>query len=144
MSRPVSKSQLKLMAGLVWYAGAFALIAKAGQLLVSAHSLDPEIIRIWMALGIGIGIGMIKAAILFNKSCRRNLNRINALDRPRIWEFFRPIFFFFLALMIAVGGTLSRMAAGHYEWLIGVAILDLSIGTALLISGRLFWTNDKG
>ncbi len=127
------------MAGLVWYAGAFALIANAGQLLISANSLDPERIWVWAALGLGIGIGTIKAAILFNKSCRRNLNRIDTLSRPRFWEFFRPVFFFFLALMIAAGGTMSQMAAGHYEWLICVAVLDLSIGTALMISGRQFW-----
>ncbi len=127
------------MAGLVWYTGAFALIAKAGQLLVSANALGPEKIWVWVGAGLGIAIGTIKASVLFNKSCRRNLNRINSLDRPRIWEFFRPGFFFFLALMITAGGAMSQMAAGHYKWLICVAILDLSIGTALMISSRQFW-----
>ncbi len=126
------------MAGLVWYAGAFALITKAGQLLVSANALGPDN-WVWAAAGLGIAIGTIKAVVLFNKSCRKNLNRINSLDQPRIWEFFRPRFFFFLALMIAAGGTMSQMAAGHYKWLICVGILDLSIGTALMISSRQFW-----
>ncbi len=126
------------MAGLVWYAGAFALITKAGQLLVSANALGPEN-WVWMGAGLGIAIGTIKAAVLFNKSCRRNLNRINSLEQARIWDFFRPSFFFFLTLMIVAGGVMSQMAAGHYEWLICVAIIDLSIGTALMISSRQFW-----
>ena len=139
----MSKNQLKLMAGFVWYAGAVALMAKAGHLLVSANDLGPEKIWVWVALGTGIGIGAIKAVILFNRSCQSNLNRIDALDRPRIWEFFRPAFFLFLVLMIAAGGTMSRMAAGHYEWLLCVGILDLSVGTALMISGRQFWASHR-
>ena len=40
--------------------------------------------------------------------------------------------------MIAAGATLSRLAHGNYGFLIGVAILDLSIGTALLGSSFIY------
>ncbi|MGD2077655.1 MAG: hypothetical protein PVH18_04705, partial [Chloroflexota bacterium] len=58
---------------------------------------------------------------------------------PQLWQFFRPRFFLMLAIMILAGATMSRLAAGHYPSLIGVATLDLSLAIALLGSGIIFW-----
>lgn len=80
----------------------------------------------------------MKTWLLFDRACLRNLARIDALTRRRPWDFFRVRFFFALATMIVLGATLSRMASGHYAFLLGVAALDLSIGTALLLSARHF------
>ena len=88
---------------------------------------------------IGIIIGVIKATYLFNKSCNNNLERIDNLTDPYLWMFFRPRFFIFLSLMVATGATLSRLSHGNYPWLIGVGIIDLSVGVALLVSSRVFW-----
>ncbi len=41
--------------------------------------------------------------------------------------------------MILLGAVLSRMAHGHYAFLIGVAALDFSIAMALLGSSYVFW-----
>jgi len=41
--------------------------------------------------------------------------------------------------MILLGATLSRIAQGNYISLISVAALDISIGTALLLSSKEFW-----
>jgi hypothetical protein len=43
--------------------------------------------------------------------------------------------------MILAGTTLSRVAHGNYPFLIGVAIVDFSIGIALLGSCYIFWTH---
>ncbi len=86
-----------------------------------------------------IFIGVIKAIYLFNKSCRKNLERIDKLSCPKIWQFFQPRFFLFLTLMVVTGATLSRLAHGNYPWLIGVGIVDLSVGVALLVSSQVFW-----
>jgi hypothetical protein len=83
----------------------------------------------------------VKARYLFSKSCRKNLARIDELQHPRIWQFFRPRFRIFLVLMILAGATLSRMAHDNYPFLIGVAVLDFSIGIALLGSCCIFWTH---
>lgn len=88
---------------------------------------------------IGIIIGGIKATYLFNKSCNKNLERIEKLSEPYLWQFFKPQFFVFLTIMVATGATLSRVAHGNYLWLIGVGIVDLSVGMALLISSKTFW-----
>ena len=53
-----------------------------------------------------------------------------------------PVFaYLFLAAMIILGGTLSGLAQGNYAGLVAMAVLDFSLATALLASGRLFWTH---
>ena len=134
------------MAGIVWYAGGFILPVKAFDLLLSASVLIPGSIWVWIAPALGIGLGLGKTLLLFDRNCRNNLKRIETLSRPRIWEFYRPSFFIFLALMITAGTWMSREAEGSFTALVTVAVLDLSIGTALLVSGRQFWmkTADSG
>jgi hypothetical protein len=44
----------------------------------------------------------------------------------------------FLAVVIPTGAWMSQAAAGHYGMLCGVGALDISIGVALLTSGRVF------
>ena len=135
----VSKGALKVMAAGVWYIGGIVLLLKTVSLLREAEALQPD--RIWpvVAIASGLVIGGLKGLLLFRKTCHKNMTRIEGLAQPRIWLFFRPMFFFFLAVMIAGGATLSRMAHGQYGFLIGVAIVDLSIATALLSSSYVFW-----
>jgi hypothetical protein len=87
----------------------------------------------------GLLLGLLKARFLFSKFWHKNATRIDTLDEPRLWQFFRPGFFLMLAVMILAGATMSRLAAGHYQSLIGVATLDLSLAMALLGSGLIFW-----
>jgi hypothetical protein len=134
-----NKRTLKILAAVVWYVGGIMLVRKAIILLVEAESLRPDAIWPVVAVVVGVAIGAAKAPLLFNKVCRKNLARIDALERPRWWLFFRPLFFLFLALMIAAGVTSSRMAHGNYPFLIGVATLDTTIATALLSSSIVFW-----
>ena len=135
----VSGSSLKVLAAVVWYIGGMALLLKGGSLLVEAAALKPGGSWPWMAAGGGLLIGGLKAKFLFARSCRNNLDRISALDRPRLWQFYSPGFFLALAVMILTGATLSRMAHGNYLFLIGVAALDLAIAMALLGSSYIFW-----
>lgn len=135
----VSTRTLKILAALVWCVGGTLLLFKGGSLLVEADALQPEEGWPWLAAVAGLLLGGLKAKFLFNRSCQRNLDRIAALDRPRVWQFFRPGFFTALAVMILVGATLSRLAHNNYPFLIGVAILDLGIAIALLGSSHVFW-----
>jgi hypothetical protein len=135
----VSRRSLRLLATLTWYMGGFILLVKGGSLLSEAYVLRPEEKWPFYSTFLAIVIGVIKATYLFNKSCRKNLERIGRLSYPRIWQFFQPRFFLFLTLMVITGATLSRLAHGNYPWLIGVGIVDLSVGVALLVSSQLFW-----
>ncbi len=134
-----SARSVKILAAIVWCIGGGVLLWKGSSLLTEADALNPQSIWPWAVGAIGVAIGGVKARYLFSKACRKNLRRIDALERPRLWQCFRPRFFLFLAAMIAIGATLSRLAHGSYGFLIGVAILDLSIGTALLGSSFIHW-----
>ena len=136
-----SARSLKILAALVWYIGGFVLLLKGTSLLREAEALQPGQIWTWIAVIAGLLIGSVKARFLFSKSCRKNLVRIDGLQHPKIWQFFRPRFFVFLMLMILAGTTLSRLAHGNYPFLIGVAIVDFSISVALLGSSYIFWTH---
>ncbi len=135
----VSTRSLKIFAALVWYVGATILLLKGCSLLVEADALKPEEGWPRLAAVAGLFLGCLKAKFLFNRSCQKNLDRIAALDRPRVWQFFRPGFFVVLTVMILVGVTLSRLAHNNYPFLISMAILDLGIGIALIGSSYVFW-----
>ena len=135
----VSTRSLKILAALVWYIGSALLLVKGRSLLVEADAMKPEESWPWVAAIAGFLLGGLKAKFLFNKSCQRNLDRIAALDRPKVWQFFRPGFFVALSLMILVGMTLSSLAHNNYPFSIAVAILDIGIGIALLGSSYVFW-----
>jgi len=135
----VSRRTLYILAAVVWHVGGIVLLVKAASLITEAASLKPEQSWQWVFVVVGLCFGLLKARFLFSKSCRKNLARIDALDQPRIWQFFRPGFFLMLTIMILAGATMSRLAAGHYRSLIGVATLDLSLAIALLGSGLIFW-----
>jgi hypothetical protein len=130
---------LHILAALVWYAGGMVLLLKGGSLLVEAEAIDPERIWPWLAGAMALLLGGLKARFIFGKSIKRNLARIAAMDRPRIWQFFSPGFFVALAAMILTGATLSRLAHGNYAFLIAVAVLDLAISVALLGSSIVYW-----
>ena len=130
---------LKMLAALLWYIGGMVLASKAGSLLIKADSLKPEQNWPWLAIVIGLLIGGLKAKYFFSKSCKKNLTRIDSIKAPKIWQFFRPKFFLLLTIMIIIGATLSKVAHNNYLFLISVAILDISIATALIGSSYVFW-----
>ena len=115
------------------------LLLKGSSLLLEAKAIEPDLFWPWLIVACALLFGGVKARYLFSKSCRKNLDRIEALSEPKLWQFFRPGFFLALALMIATGATLSRLANGRYLPLLTVALLDLSIGVSLLASSIVFW-----
>ena len=115
------------------------MVRKASELFIEANALLNTAIWVWVSVGLGLIIGSIKARFIFRKSCQKNIRRINELERPKFWQFYRPQFFFMLAVMISTGVLLSRMAHGNLPFLLSVAVLDLSIASALLISSLVFW-----
>ena len=135
----VSARTLNILSALVWYGGSIALLLKGRSLLAEAEALNPGLPWPWLAAVVALVLGGLQAKFLFAKSCKKNLDRIAALDHPKVWQFFRPGFFFFLALMIATGAILSRLAHNSYAWLIGVATIDWIVAVSLLGSSYVFW-----
>jgi hypothetical protein len=135
----VSTRTLNILAALTWYIGGIVLMLKGGSLLAEAEALEPHQAWPWLAIVAGLFLGALQAKFLFSRNCRKNLERIAALSQPRIWQFFRTGFFLALVVMILTGAALSRLAHGHHPFLIGVAIVDLSLATGLLGSSYVFW-----
>lgn len=114
------------------------LLLKGGGLLWEALELRPNEVWGWLALPAGLLIGGIKTELIFERACLRNLDRIDTIEAPQIWQAYRPRFYLFLAAMILLGASLSRLAQGNYAGLLAVAVLDFSLATALLASSRQF------
>jgi hypothetical protein len=134
----VEKSTLKILAATTWYTGVAVLILKSALLLKEASQLSFETHWITGSVVLAILLGAVKAKYIFINSCRKNLIRIEQLNKPKIWQFFRPTFFLFLVLMITAGAKLSSLAHGDFIFLLSVAVVDLSIASALLFSSYLF------
>ena len=128
-----------LLAALAWISGGIVLLAKGSSLAIEMFSQAPTASLTWLAPVVGIAIGLLKIKYLFNRFCRRNLQRIAALEQPKIWQFFRPGFMAFLTAMIVLGAMLSRLALDNFPLLVGVIALDFSLATALLGSSLNFW-----
>jgi hypothetical protein len=135
----VDRRILRRLAAAVWYGGGIALLLKGASLLAEAMRLRPGLTAAGFVVGAGIVIGALKARYLFLPACRRNLHRIDSLREPRPWQFYRPGFFLFLALMVMLGTWLSHVADGRYPLLLGVSLLDLSLATALFGGSVGFW-----
>ncbi len=124
---------------MVWYSGAVVLSYKSSRLLLEAQTINTEQIWIWLAVLAGIMIGIVKAKYLFKRVCIKNLKRIDALLAPKFWQSYRTGFYFFLLAMIILGSFISRLAHGNYAALITMAIIEVSLATALLGSSHCFW-----
>ena len=134
-----STRTLVILSAFCWYSGGVVLLLKGGGLVLEARRLEAGNLWPGTVMAAGVVIGAVKARFLFYRSCRKNLSRINALIRPRWWQFFRPGFIIFLTLMIAAGAMLSRLSQGSYTFLLAVALLDFSIAIGLIGSSCAFW-----
>jgi len=130
---------LRILCAMVWYIGVLVLTVKSSSLMLEVYRGGTHQSWVILSFGIGIAIGWFKAEYLFERLCIKNLKRIDSLKNPRIWQFYRPRFFFFLFLMILSGRYLPVVIQGDSFMLTLLAILELSIATALLISSRCFW-----
>ena len=129
---------LKVLAALTWYVGAGVLLYKGSGYLLSAFGSGAALPPV--AAGVlGVTAGLARGRTMFLRACRKNLARIEALDEPRAWQFFRPVFFVALLGMFALGAALSGLAGTGYWGSVVVGGLELVIGTALLTSSIAFW-----
>lgn len=130
---------LKRIAAFVWYTGVAVLLVKSGGLFLEAERGGIPSIWVATAIGCGLLIGLLKAKYLFVGICKKNLARIYALEQPMIWQGYRVRFYFFLFLMVSLSKYMYRLVQGNNQMLLALAVLELSIGIALLGSSYCFW-----
>ena len=126
-----------MLAAITWFAGGISLGAKG--LSLAAVLFETASVGRWLVPMTGVAAGLLKMKFLFNHFCQRNLDRIAALEAPRIWQFFRPGFFPALAAMILCGALMSRAAIDNFAWLVFTVALDISLAIALLGSSHKFF-----
>lgn len=129
-----SRRVLKTLSAAVWLVGGVVLLLKGNSLILGANGTNAGPVWAWLAYPLGLILGWLKGTTVFSRRCRKNLSRIENLQRPKVWQFFSPGFFLALGVMIATGATLSSMAEGSYPFMIGVGGLDLALATALFVS----------
>ncbi|SNR59415.1 hypothetical protein [Desulfurobacterium atlanticum] len=137
----VSPQILKSIAVAIWYSGSIVLAFKSASLLNEAFSIKPLKVWIITALISGILLGIVKWKYIFSKSAEKKIKRIENLKRATIWQVFETKFYIFLTAMIFLGSKLSEIASGNHTLLIAVSIIDISISTALFLSGIKFFKN---
>ena len=135
-----SKKTLIFLAAVVWYIGGVMLFRSGVELVRQAVDLKPAASWHCLAIVLGLVVGVLQAATIFSRSCRKNLQRISSLENPMIWQFFRPGFFLALAVMITSGILLDHWAQGRYFFMLGVAAVDFALTLSLLGSSIVFWT----
>lgn len=123
---------------MVWIIGGVVLFLKGYSLLKDSHKLNENIENIIVVLIIAFIVGLFKNKYLMARFCRKNIDRINNLKSPKIYQFFSFGFFFALALMIITGITLSKLVIGNYSFMLAVGGFDLALATALFISSTIF------
>ena len=109
------------------------------ELLAQARGLRSTSQWHWLFIFLGVLLGIIQAATIFTRSCRKNIQRIRELDDPMIWQFFRPGFFLALAAMITTGVLLDHFSQGYYFFMLLVVGLDFALTISLLGSSLVFW-----
>jgi len=133
------KKTLKTLALLVWYIGFIALSLKSYKLFNEAYTLNHNLTYLITFLILGFLLSLLKTKYIFTHSCQKNLQRIEGLENPKIWQFYRVGFFIFLVGVISLGAFLSRMASGDYYFLLSVGMVDMALALALFFSGFEFF-----
>jgi hypothetical protein len=139
MKNTTMKKTLKTLAMLVWYIGFIALSLKSYKLFAEAYTINNNLTYLLSFLFIAFLLSLLKTKYIFTHSCQKNLKRIEGLEKPKIWQFYRVGFFIFLIGVISLGAFLSRMASGDYYFLISVGIVDIALALALFFSGFEFF-----
>ena len=133
-----NKKNLKILSATLLIFGGIVLFIKGYLLLKEANRLFPNIEMISLIMTAAFIFGLLKSRFLISKFNRRNIKRIDKLENPKIYQFYEPRFFLFLALMIIIGQTSSILASGNYNALLIVGGINLTLSTALLKSSVVF------
>jgi len=134
----VQHNTLIILAAVVWFAGVIILLIKSFNIANEVFENGAPLIWVVSALFVGLTLGWIKSRYLFIRICKKNINRIRSLDSPRIWQFYRNRFYFFLFCMILFGNLAYDLVRTHNYLLLALAVLELSISTALFLSSKSF------
>ena len=138
-----SHTTLVKYAAFIWFVGVVVLTTKSGNLFLEARQNNVQTHWIILSILLGLALGGIKGKYFFIKICNNNIARITRLKNPKIWQCYRIRFYFFLGLMVTLSSHTYSFAEGNGITLLLLGIVELSVGTALLVSSSCFWKTKR-
>lgn len=129
----VSHAFLLWLAAAIWLLGAIACGQLSSQLL-SAAAVAVNKTSLYIALSVSVIVGLLLGATIFRRLAMSNIDRIDALNAPRIWEAYRLRFYVLLVLFDGGSVLLTEYLAKSATSRLAVGSVDLAICVALSVS----------
>lgn len=129
----MSHAFLLWLAAAIWLLGAIACGQLSSQLL-SAAAVAVNKTSLYVALSVSVIVGLLLGATLFRRLAMSNIDRIDALNAPRIWEAYRLRFYVLLVLFDGGSVLLTDYLAKSATSRLAVGSVDLAICVALSVS----------
>lgn len=122
-----STSTNLLVAALMWsFIGLY--------LMVRGYFLPP--VPSWLFLGLGLGLGTLKAVLVIERAARKNIARIVARPEGMCLGGVYSWGMWAMVVCMMLGGRLLRNSSVPP---LAVGVIYLAVGWALLLSSRLIW-----
>ena len=127
----VSHSFLLWLAAAIWLLGAIACGQLSSTLLTG---LAVNKTSLYITLSVAVIVGLLLGGTLFRRLALANIDRIDALNAPRIWEAYRLRFYAFLVCFDGGSVLLTRYLVKDETSKLVVGGIDLAICVALSVS----------
>ena len=138
----VTKRTSFICSVLFWISGACSTGMKSYELMKTAEILDTTTnkYKFTLLLLLGVVLGFLQCYFVFVKICHKNIDRIlNLPTEPRWHECYRWQLYIFLAFVIAIGATTTKLYPNDF-WVIGVnGCLDTMVCISLTFSLIIFY-----
>ena len=118
------------LAGIIWLCGAVAT-GELGIRLLGGVASRPDALT---ALGCALGVGVVLGATLFKRLANKNIDRIDTLHNPRLWEAYRLQFYVILVVFDGGSVALSDYFAKDDSSRLAIGSVDLTVCVALSLS----------
>jgi|GEM_PF-2791147 len=134
----------KMISLFVWFSGVYVLAVKGWDHFIDAWYAGVGPLAAGLAVSAALITAVLKGRDILALHCRLNLQRIDAMEKPRIYHAFSPAFFLTLAALMAGGMMISRLAEGHAYPQLAVSTIDWALALSLLLSSAEFYHNMTG
>ena len=130
----VRHSVLFYLAFFIWFIGSWACGDSTNTLYSAAASNGGTTLTLSIALSIGLFIGCLAAYFWFIPLAMNNIDRIQQLSEPRLYEFLRPRFLIGLTLLDGTTVMLTYFLAKSLPSQLALVSVNAAVCVALSIS----------
>lgn len=138
----VSTKTLNTLAGIIWIAVGVGLTTVGVRFVfgLQDNAVESTVLGMTTALALGGLIGVLKGKFVLSRTAGRNRRRIAALEDPRVWQVFSPVFALLILGMVGLGRGMRALAAdGWLGGYVGVGGIYIGIGLALAVGSYAYF-----